>query len=388
MNQNQNLKVAIIAPFDLKKIYGNTLRPIQEAKGLLANKFKCFAVFCLEKNPAFKFRQIKISKGPFCWLPDFLRKKDINYLYDFLFSKKIRLEKLPPVIHLHNYYSISVIPSSYQGKIITDWHGFKSLDLKNKCRRYLSFNPKNLLYSLIIIPFVEKLERKSLQRADKIIAAAANIQKDINKIFPQYKNKVIVINNPVIPQNFLLNKHQNKFNVGAIGPFSHENNKVIKTIISIAQKIPEIEFKLAGELEKKTKKEVEKIRNIKVLGWISEKQYRLFLSRIGVLLLPYFGPKKFGGTRNKLIQAAASGTPIISTIDGARGFKEKKYLYLADTRKQIEQFIRKLGRNIDLRKKTGENLKRAVFKNYHYKIEARKLIDLYKELEQNSKKKR
>ncbi len=373
------IKVGIVAPFDLNYIYGNTLRPIKQAQGLKANGFNDFVVYCSKKNPSLKFPQIELKKKDHIdflkkILPDSIKKKD--FLFNCLAFKLPA--GLPSILHLHNYYSIQLVPKNYSGKIITDWHAFKSVVLT---QQYLQKNKLiYLLANFTIIPWVQKLEQRSLKRASHIIAAADNILQLIKKENPDYEKKCSLINNLILTNKFLSNDHSQDFNLGLIGPYDHINLGVIEEIKIIAKRLPNIQIRMAGSIKPQIINKLKSYRNIQILGKLTEQDYIKFLSSISVLLLPYKTHILGGGSRNKLLEAAVSQTPIISTIGGAKGFLHKENLNIVSSIDEMIEAILLLQKDKKLRKVQGKRLNRIIKKEYDYLVQTQKLIDIYHSL--------
>jgi glycosyltransferase involved in cell wall biosynthesis len=77
-----------------------------------------------------------------------------------------------------------------------------------------------------------------------------------------------------------------------------------------------------------------------------------------------------GGTRLKILEAMALGTPVVSTSKGAEGLDgiDNVHLLIADTPEDFAMKTIKLLRNQSLRKRLSENARRLVFEKYDWQV--------------------
>ena len=175
------LKIAIVAPFDFNENYGNTIRPLNQIKELLKKGIHT-KLYCTKRKNKLMVRQCEIQK-PFFTIPKILRPKDISFIFDLPIIKK-QIFKDENIIHLNNYYSVLILPKNVNKKIITDFHGLKSIALSDIMEN-AGFLKKSI-YNMIVIPLIKKLERRTIEISDKIIVASKNIKQWIMIIWRVY----------------------------------------------------------------------------------------------------------------------------------------------------------------------------------------------------------
>ena len=374
-------KVGFLAPFDFNEVYGNTLRPMYELYGLRSNNFNNTVLYCLKSNKQLKFQQKEINRSILSIIPDRLKFKNASYLFDIPFLDKIRIKDNIDILQIENIYSFFAINKNKlkNVKIITDFHAIPSIALRDKYSNAQNIKSKIIK---ICIPLIENLERKAVTLSEKIIVASHNIKEDLICKYKIDEDKIEIINNMVNCSNFSLNKRykiRGELTLGVIGPFTDDINNVISSIESISKKT-KFKMKLIGRISKNDIQKLSKYSNIEVLGGVNSERYRSFFDEIDVLLLPYFHSHRGGGSRNKLLEAAASGVPIVSTSNGAIGFKEKYALLIGNTEQELIDNLRLLEGDISLRKHLGKSLRKIIQANYNYKKETKKLISIYNSL--------
>ncbi|KPA13816.1 glycosyl transferase group 1 protein, partial [Candidatus Magnetomorum sp. HK-1] len=104
-----------------------------------------------------------------------------------------------------------------------------------------------------------------------------------------------------------------------------------------------------------------------------------FLENISVFLNPYMSFWDYGGSKFKLLEAAAAGIPVISTTNGAIGFPDKDALFIGDNIDEITTHINQL-KNKELRISKGTFLRNIIIEKHDYINEAKKLIEIYNEV--------
>ncbi len=353
----------------MNRVYGNTLRPVMEAEGLLANGFDDFTVHCTKTNPGLGFEQTEMRKGPLSLIPRNLRPDGVPFLFDMPLVLKEKFAPEVTAVHAQNYYSVLAVANGFKGKLILDYHSLKSSVLRD-------LHAGSLAHQYVIAPFVKRIERKGIARAEKIVVASANIKREMVKEHDVPQEKIEVVNNMLDPAAFPRNRYEAEFEVGVVGPFAHINCEAMNALRSIANRTS-ANFSLVGSISSADKALFNGMDNVKVLGRLGDKEYKDYMASIGALLLPYGRYHRGGGSRNKLLEAAACGTPIISTRSGAKGFDEKNALLMAETPQEMITCIEELKNDVGARKKMGKGLRTIIKRNYNYFAETKKLIEVY-----------
>ncbi len=355
--------VGLLGPFSVKERRGNSIRILLQAKGLQKNGFNDFCLYSFEKNPNLThIKQKTIGK--------FLFPERFPYLQ--------KIKKLPcDIVHTHHVRGAMILNQDY----ILDLPSYASLQL-NEVYKHNPSVIKRLAVRKILLPFFfRRVERKIFQRAKKIIVASESIKRDILKTIPRIKqDKFALITNQVEPEKYQISK-QPELVVGVTASNFADNmdRDCLEVVYLVAKQLPKIKFIVVGLMDKEQKSKVEKVSNIELKGKIDHQDYIKFLSEISVFLNPYLAFWDFGGSKFKLLEAGAAGLAIVSSKAGAIGFEHEEALCLADTPQEIVQQIKRL-KDENLRAEKGQTLRKIIEKEHNYITEAKKLINIYKEL--------
>jgi len=96
-----------------------------------------------------------------------------------------------------------------------------------------------------------------------------------------------------------------------------------------------------------------------------------------ILLSPI---KVGGGTSFKILEAMASGTPVVTTSLGAEGIATDKELVIADSSQDLIDKTEELLLNSDLYEKIAKNARKKIEENFDWKNIAEKLDKAYREV--------
>src|SRR5258708_1062255 len=96
-----------------------------------------------------------------------------------------------------------------------------------------------------------------------------------------------------------------------------------------------------------------------------------------ILLSPI---KVGGGTSFKILEAMASGTPVVTTSLGAEGIATDKELVIADSSQDLIDKTEELLLNSDLYEKVAKNARKKIEENFDWKNIAEKLDKAYREV--------
>jgi glycosyltransferase involved in cell wall biosynthesis len=115
-------------------------------------------------------------------------------------------------------------------------------------------------------------------------------------------------------------------------------------------------------------------KNIVVTGFVND--IREYLSKCHVFVAPITWG---GGVKVKILEAMASGIPVVTTSNGAYGIEaeNRKDFFVADSPKEFAERIVNLIQESDLNKSVGENCKRTMTRKYNYKTIFKKLEYYY-----------
>lgn len=126
-------------------------------------------------------------------------------------------------------------------------------------------------------------------------------------------------------------------------------------------------------------KTAEKDPNIEVSGRIPD--IRDAFTHAHLLIAPVFSGK---GTRYKVLEAMASGTPIVSTSIAVEGLNvlHRKHVMIGNTAEEMAQYCLELIQDSELRKVLSTNGKKFVKTSFDWKLIAKDLDVIYKEIGQ------
>jgi len=123
-----------------------------------------------------------------------------------------------------------------------------------------------------------------------------------------------------------------------------------------------------------------KLNNDKIVVIGTVPDIRDYLYNTGIFVAPI----KLGiGIRGKLLEAMASGLPVISTSIGAKGInaEDKKHLLIADTPEEFAKQIRRLMQDSNLRGKLISNARKFVEEKFNWPVLVKNMIQIYEGIE-------
>jgi glycosyltransferase involved in cell wall biosynthesis len=250
----------------------------------------------------------------------------------------------------------------------------------------------------------EKLEKLCIQQADRVIAVVDEAKNYYVQKSGVRREKVVVVMNVEDLEVFddmkidkgILDAYCNDFVISYLGGFQQHRgiDTVIEAMPRILEKIPNAVLLLIGGrgppayeewLEKMCRRlRIEK--NVVFTGWLDFKYVPSYIAASAVCLVPH-SASGFTDTTipHKLFQYMALGKPVIAT-----NVKPIKRI-LEETRSGIVvpsgDYIRmaegiiKLHDNKEYARKLGINGRKAVETKYNWKHEAKRLVQIYDELE-------
>lgn len=145
----------------------------------------------------------------------------------------------------------------------------------------------------------------------------------------------------------------------------------------IVREIPQARLNIIGFSPTKKIKEYGKDPSISVKGGVED--IRKAYEKAHVLLAPIRSGK---GTRYKVLEAMATGTPVISTKLGVEGidiFPNKEAL-VADNAQKLANLTIRVLKNRNLQKQMAEAGRKLVKKHYNWEVISKELDRIYQEL--------
>jgi glycosyltransferase involved in cell wall biosynthesis len=168
---------------------------------------------------------------------------------------------------------------------------------------------------------VETLSKINCTLSDRIIIYSENLMKEWN--LEKYRNKISIAHQHFI--DFDEFKIKNKFDerenlVGYIGRLSEEKGVLnfVKSIPEVLKERSEIKFLMGGDGQLRDKieryLEGENLNDkVKLPGWIPREEFLTYLNELKLFVLPSYTE----GLPHTILEAMASGTPVLATSVGA-----------------------------------------------------------------------
>ena len=224
---------------------------------------------------------------------------------------------------------------------------------------------------------------KYFKYADRVVTVNTTMEKKINSV---YCKKAIYIPNSIhikYENNTNYSKEvisdvENKLVIGSMGRLIKK--KGFDFLIKTCQEIENIELLIAGDgKEHKYLKNISyKSHNIKLLGWIENKE--LFFNKIDVFCCSSY-EEPFGIV---IIEAMARGIPVISTnCNGPKDIinNNKNGLLIEKNNKQeLKNAITRLKDDLNLRNKLGVNAMEKYKKKFTFKKYTKNINSLIRKL--------
>lgn len=237
----------------------------------------------------------------------------------------------------------------------------------------------------IDIQKIKKWEEYYWKACDTLIVMSEDDKKFIANIIKD-EQKIEVVANGVDTKwfNEYKKKLRNVPTLLSVGTFKWlPNVEAVRFLVDkvwplIKTKVPSAELLIVGNAPTSEIYDYEKQdQSIKVLGRIED--IRDAFAQAHLLMAPVFSGK---GTRYKVLEAMASGTPVVATTTAVEGLNVKNGVEVmtSNSKHEMANLAVELLNNEDLRKKMAENGKKFVTKNYDWDLISDKLDKIYKRI--------
>lgn len=308
------------------------------------------------------------SKPAVKWLKENFKKYDLLYLNTVRTVKWVNHFKIKKVIDLIDAVSLNYLEGRRRG------FGFWKIITKIEIPRLINFERNLFLQNLFEKYFIttsfdkeylEKITKKELKNLTVIPIGAKE------EIFSKAKELKDIKEENIIT---FFGKMDTQPNQDAVLFFSRKIFPFLK------KDIPDLKFYIIGIEPSKIIKDLEKIKGIKVTGYLKDPYSLLLKTKIIV------APMRFGaGIQNKILDGMSLGKTVIASKICARGIKE------AESGKQLEiidsfnpsvwiEKIKEIINDSQKRKQIGKEAKELIEKNYRWKIIEEKLLTEIKKI--------
>jgi len=312
----------------------------------------------------------------------------------------------PNAIHIHDLsyaYPAFVVAEEKNIPVILDLHDNIIFQLTEKLWKDWSIKLNPLSYWIYNIKRWKKHQQRLIKKAFHVISVNDESRKYYIKetgISPEDISVVMNVDDPDYLNSFpidndVIEKYKNRFVVSYIGSMGiHRGIDVmIKALPIIKKKLPEIFFLVVGPKDKKYVAKLKKLINslslsnhVKFKGYVHFGKVPSYIkaSQIGII------PHKKGGLGdkalpNKLFQYMALGIPVITSNAAPlkRIINETKagLIFETDNHKDLAEKVIYMSENGSIAQKMGDQGIYWTKKRYNWKIESRKLIQIYKKIE-------
>lgn len=344
------------------------------------NRFKkqllkfCKRVETFRRRPAWSWKNIILAGfTPFPFL--------VSIYYSKTLQKAIAAELASnhyDLIHAETFYVMPNIPKSSVPVLLVE-QTIEFLVYQHFVENV--FLPIRLLLSLDVIK-IKFWEEYYWKKAQKVVAMSSAdkdvMQKEINNL------DVDIVPNGVDTQEFFrIEKKKGKGNIILfVGNFKWLQNKeavillVEKIFPLIKRKIPDAKLWIVGRYPSNRIKNYQS-KHIKISENI--KDIKLAYAKSDILLAPLYGP---GGTRYKILEAMASGLPVVTTSRGIEGLdaKDGEDVLVCDDPEKLAYSTVSVLTDKNLYLKLAKNGKQLVANFYDWKTISEKLDALYEEV--------
>jgi len=231
------------------------------------------------------------------------------------------------------------------------------------------------LFSYFNLKKIQRLQKKVFERINALLCVS---EKEANFMKPKVPSKtnILVVPNGVdidffTPELFLEKLEPIILVAGSMCVLRNINSAIwfAKSIFpKIKKDIHDAEFWIVGFNPDKKVLTLGKTPGVRVIGTVDD--MRLYYKKAKA----YVAPFKFGeGTRLKILEAMASGIPIVSTKEGCQGIDiiDGKHVIIADNENDFANKVVELLNNNQLAKKLSKNAREFIEQKYSWS----KIID-------------
>jgi len=210
-------------------------------------------------------------------------------------------------------------------------------DVDGRIKTVLNNNKSDIFFSNI-----------GIKLANTILAQNSYQEKILKEKYP--RKNIQVVHNPFFIDEKekldILEILKNKSNyIAWVGNFRPVKN--LSALLNVAQKLPNINFKIAGtefkNLDVKTKEDIAKLKkceNVEFMGYLTRPELLAFISNAKALL----NTSILEGFSNTFLEAWYHGTPIISTknVNPDEIISKNNLGYVSETYEELPETIKKI----------------------------------------------
>jgi len=143
----------------------------------------------------------------------------------------------------------------------------------------------------------------------------------------------------------------------------------------ITQALPQVKLMIVGRNPTPEIVSLGRLKGVKVEGNVSD--IRRVLAQAGVLLAPIRNGR---GTKYKVLEAMASGLPVVTTRLGIEGIEAENSVLVAESAQGLAEETIAILKNQQLAEKKAAAAKQIVYKKYNWETISNRLNLVYQQL--------
>ena len=340
-------RVALVTPAPLDRPFGDSLRPRMQALGLWTVGWRDFVVYTASPDPTLPFPQERIRPlGP--------------------------LQLVPPVRHgcrlVHAHQNSGLFQS---GLLWIDLHGLAPLEARLNCEAH-----PGAVRPRIHAAFSTWATRRLLHRCGRVICAGRSIADNLQRWQP-HDRPVTILQNTIDPDAWP-ETDRTDARVLVIGGFTNRWGRTSLPIaLEVARLLPQVRFRLVGAIDDGQLTECRTLPNVDVEGPLADADYANVMRTARLTLLPFADWCRGGGTRQKLIQSAASGHAIVASPPALEGVDDPADIFVGSDPRALADHIAQLIDDLPTCEALGRRLRAAFLLRHDFMAEAQRLAELY-----------
>ncbi len=283
------------------------------------------------------------------------------------------------LIHAETFYVMPHIPKTSIPILLVE-QTVEYLVYKHYVEEQAPFLLRPLLW--IDIAKIKFWETYFWQRANRVVAMSEADRHSMQKLVPGLA--VDIVPNGIDTEHFSIEKKRNAGpqRILYVGNFKWLQNREAVDVLAtriwprIKKRIPNAKLLIVGMSLTRDVKELQS-KDIEVVEGIPD--IREAYERADVLVAPIEGP---GGTRLKILEAMASGVPVVTTKIGIEGLDVRDGIHalIRNTEQDLTAATVRVLTDKKLSEKIATNAKKLVREKYNWEASANALDKIYRQL--------
>jgi glycosyltransferase involved in cell wall biosynthesis len=313
------------------------------------------------------------------------------------------------------HFDCIIVDTLYMARYVSDIKNISKFlvehNIETIVQRRIFLHTKSLIMKLrkyLYWKSFEKFEAKTCEQFLGCIVVSNEDKKFLLKISPRISNLEVIpngVDTSFCSFSFNLKENNNLIFTGALtysANFDAMQYFLKEIYYLIKKEIPNIKLKITGGTRGVNINKLKLDESVKLTGYVDD--VRPLIKNSAVCIVPL---RIGGGTRVKILEAMALGTPVVSTSIGAEGIEglrpvirgswlvardtnnETRYtkndfnIWIADTPEDFAEAVVTLLEDENLAEALGKNARRYVEENHNWDEKAKQLEEIYEKAMQN-----